>query len=114
MKKDIRVYLDDILESIKRIQVYIKGQTEQDFLEDLKLQDALIRRLAIIGEAVKKLPADLRDKHSNIPWRDIAGMRDKVIHDYSDIDLEAIWEIILKDLPTLKKSIRKVLKELGG
>lgn len=105
MKRDYRVYLDDILESIERIEEYTQGKNETDFKKDTKLQDAVLRRLEIIGEAVKHIPDDVKGKHAEVEWKMIAGARDIFIHEYFGVKLERIWDTVVKDLPKLKKQI---------
>ena len=111
MKRDVRVYLDDILESIERIQDYVKGLSEDQFMDAVDIQDAVVRRLEIIGEAVKHISKDVRDKHPEVEWKKIAGARDIFVHEYFGVKLERIWDTISNDLPSLKKQIKKLLKE---
>ncbi len=84
--------------------------TYEDFENDERTVDAVIRNLEIIGEAARNIPLELRDKYSDIPWRRIVGLRNVVIHDYFGVDLEIIWEIITKDLLDLKEKIKGILK----
>ena len=105
MIKNVNLYLNDIFECIEKIEEYLKDFTLNDFEEDTKIQDAVLRRLEIIGEAVKKLPKDYKDKYPEIPWRDIAGTRDVLIHEYFGINFELIWKTIKEDLPALKEKV---------
>ncbi|SRR5258708_7387734 len=97
-------FLYDIADSIQKITTYVDGKTQEQFEEDYELQDAVIRRIAIIGEAVKNLPDELKSKYPNIPWKKIAGMRDIVIHDYSNLDTTEVWNVATKDIPEFKQN----------
>lgn len=96
MKKDIRVYIDDILESIMKIEEYVNPISEDEFNRNTLVQDAVFKRLEIIGEAVKNIPIEVKDGNTEIPWKEIAGMRDILIHQYSGVKLERIWMVIKK------------------
>jgi len=85
--------------------------SREAFDEDLEKQDAVIRRIEIIGEATKRLEKDFKDQYSEIPWRKMAGMRDVLIHEYDQIDLDLVWEVVVKELPILKKSVQIVLDQ---
>lgn len=111
--RDVAVYLDDILESIERIRQYIQGKTFQEFDNDLAAQDAVARRLEIIGEAVKHLPLSVRKTCPEIPWKQIAGMRDILIHEYAGVSVKTIWNTAKKNLSPLRKTIQKIKKEIG-
>lgn len=111
MIHDFRPYLHDILDSIARIQRYVHGLDATAFLEDELLQDAIVRRVEIIGEAVGRLPDDLKNRHSDIPWRDIKDMRNKLIHDYGNVDLELVWAVAQNEIPKLGAQMRRVLAE---
>ena len=111
MKKDPGVFLDHILECIDLIEDYSEGISETEFMNSASLQDMIIRRIEIIGEAVKNLPSDLKREHPEIPWRDIAGLRDIVVHQYFGLDLELIWDVVTRDIPDLKP---KILEIQGG
>jgi len=97
--------LDHILQSIELVERYTDGRTEKDFLQSVELSDRVIRRLEIIGEVVKNLPEDLKADHPKIKWREIAGMRDVLIHRYFEVDLELTWQVVQRDIPELKKVI---------
>jgi uncharacterized protein with HEPN domain len=113
MKKDPGVFLGHILDSIELIESYSRGKTEIDLIESVGLQDQIIRRIEIIGEAVKNLLYDLKKDHPEVPWRDMAGMRDIVVHQYFGVDLEFVWQAARKDLPELKQKIQKIQDELS-
>ncbi|MGQ4914463.1 MAG: DUF86 domain-containing protein [Candidatus Asgardarchaeia archaeon] len=111
MKKSDVIYLKHILDSINRIEQYTENVDYDSFMINTMVQDAVIRQLEIIGEATKRLSKDFRETHPLIPWKDIAGMRDKLIHDYLGVDIDAVWETIKKDIPALKNKIKKILQE---
>jgi uncharacterized protein with HEPN domain len=110
--KDWIVYLEDILKHANRVIEYTQNLTCSEFLNDNRTYDAVLRNLEIIGEAVKNIPQDFRDKYSSIEWRKIAGLRDILIHDYSGISDEIIWDIIENKIPELKIKVKEVLKNL--
>ena len=110
MKKDNTIYLSHILESIKNIETYTKGFDISRFKNSRIRQDAVFRNLEIVGEAVKNIDARFKIKHTQVDWRKIAGLRDKLIHEYFGVDVERVWQIIKKDIPKLKKEITKLLK----
>ena len=112
MKKEGITFIEHILECIKLIEEYLKDKSREDFLTSVQLQDSVIRRIEIIGEAVKNIPNDVKDKYPDIPWKKIAGMRDILIHEYFGIDLELTWEVIIKDIPHLKKKMLEIREEL--
>lgn len=115
-KRDFRLYIDDIAESIVRIQEYTRGVTHEEFLAKSMVHDAVFRRLEIIGEAAKHVPSDFRAQYRAVPWREVAGMRDKLIHDYLGVDLELTWKVVQNDLPPLFEQIRALQEDLetGG
>ena len=109
MPRDYRVYLDDILEAVSRIQAYTAGLTHARFSGDLKTLDAVIRNLEIIGEAIKKIPYEIPAKYPDVEWKKIAGLRDILIHEYFGIDTEIIWDVAQNKLPDLTAQIKKIL-----
>ena len=106
--KNTVIYLLHITESISAIEEYLQGISETQFHNKRQLQDSVVRRLEIIGEAVKNVPLEYRDQHKNIPWKKIAGMRDKLIHHYFGVDLDLVWKISTETLPELKKQVQEL------
>jgi uncharacterized protein with HEPN domain len=104
IKKD-QVYLEHILEAITKIESFTKGISRFDFDRNVMIQDAIIRNIEIIGEATKKISNGFTQSHQEIPWSEMAGMRNKLIHDYMDVDLDVVWKTIEVDLPLLKELI---------
>ncbi|HBY57290.1 MAG TPA: hypothetical protein DEG96_05455 [Candidatus Atribacteria bacterium] len=111
MKRNVKLYLQDIWESILAIEEYTQNLSEDRFYSNRQVQDAIIRRLKIIGEAVKNIDDDIRDKYPQIPWKKIAGMRDIIAHEYFGVKLDRVWDIVRKDLPNLKEKIGTVIEE---
>ena len=97
---------------MERAEGYLERINFDEFLKDGKTCDAIIRCLEVIGEATKNISKEIRDKYPAIPWRDMAGMRDKIIHGYFTVDFETVWLVIKEEIPKLKPMIVKVLKDL--
>lgn len=114
MTRTPTLLLQDILESIELIERYTRGVAREEFEEDVQLQDSVIRRLEIIGEAVKGLPPGMREAHAHVPWRAVAGLRDVLIHQYARVDLSLAWATVAEALPTLKGQIREILRTGGS
>ena len=112
MKKDAATFVEHILECIDLIEEYSEYKTVEEFFDSVQLQDAIIRRIEIVGEAVKNISGDLKDKHPEIPWKEIAGMRDILVHEYFGIDLELTWEVVKRDIPDLKKKMLRLKQDL--
>ena len=111
MKKDPIIYIEHISECISRIKIYTEGLDEAGFLQNNLIQDAVIRNFEIIGEATKNINEDFRSKYSEIEWKKIAGMRDKLIHDYIGVDLWAVWGVVENIIPTLDIKIKEIIKK---
>jgi uncharacterized protein with HEPN domain len=110
-ERDSLDYLMDILDSIEKIEDFVKGFNFEEFSKDTKTIYAVVRALEIIGEATKNLPNSLRLHHPEVPWKDMAGFRDKVVHGYFGVDLEVVWDTAVEDAPFLKSLIIKILDE---
>ena len=108
MKRDIGLFIEDILNSIKNIAEFSENLNKEKFSKDKLRQSAIIRQLEIIGEAVKNIPNSFREKYSRIAWKDIAGFRDILSHAYFGVNLDRVWKIIEKDLPKFKEEISKI------
>lgn len=112
MKRGAELYLKDILEYMGRAERYIGSLNLEGFLKDNKACDAVIRCIEVIGEATKNIPDRIREKYPSIPWRDIAGMRDKIIHGYFTVDFETVWLVVKEEIPQLKPMITRVANDL--
>ena len=111
-KRDIKLYIDDILESIGRIDWYVRNLSEDDFLNDIKTIDAVVRNLSVMGEAVNNISDEIKIKYPDIPWNEIIGMRNKIVHEYFGVDADILWETVKKDLPAFKEQVLKLSKEI--
>jgi|SRR3990167_2694372 len=111
MKKDYTVFLKHILESIEAIEKYTENLTDESFLASQEKQDSIIRRLEIIGEAVKNLPDGFREKHPHVEWNKAMATRNILIHHYFGIDLKTVWDTVTESLPIFKKQIENLLKQ---
>jgi uncharacterized protein with HEPN domain len=112
MKRTTKLYLNDILEAISMIEEYTRGLDKSDFEKDRIVQDAVVRRFEIIGEATKNIPPVFKKKYPEIPWRDVAGFRDVLIHGYFGVDVNRVWGVIEDYLPKLKSQISKIMASL--
>lgn len=111
-KRNDAELIQDISESINRIISYTENINYEQFKKDLKTQDAVFRNIEIMGEAVKSLSEQIKSKHLEIPWKNIAGTRDKLIHDYFGVNIDIVWDIVLNEIPDLRLKIRKIIASL--
>lgn len=111
--RDYRLYLLDIMEAIRKITKYTDEEDFETFIKDDKTVDAVIRNLEIIGEAVKNIPEEVKEEYPDIRWKDIAGMRDKLIHDYFGVDYELVWKVIKEDMLELREKVKGILDEIA-
>jgi uncharacterized protein with HEPN domain len=110
--RDFQVYIEDIIQAIDSIQTYTEGLTYNVFARDKKTIDAVIRNFKITGEATKQIPLTVRQEYPKVPWREMAGMRDKLIHGYFGVQLDVVWKTITERIPTVRLLITEVLTEL--
>ena len=110
-KREYKDYILDIYNSTEEIEKFVEGFNFEKFQNDKKTIYAVVRAIEIIGEAIKNIPASVKSKHKEIPWRDAADMRNKLIHEYFGVNLKVVWKTIKEDIPDLKEKISKILKE---
>lgn len=111
-KRDVRLFLSDILEAIEKIERYTEGLTLEALWENDLVADAVVRNLEIIGEAARHVPDELRERFSGVDWRRVVGFRNVVIHEYFAVDFEIVWTIITRHLPELKRTVAQMLRDL--
>ena len=111
MRRDYRVYLEDILEAAGAAREFVTGMGKDELAKDRRTRDAVVRNLEIIGEAVKKLPPQTKRDHPEVEWKKIAGLRDILVHDYFGIDMDIVWDVVQNKLPVLVEQVRRILEE---
>ena len=114
MSRDPRVHLEDVLESIRKINTYVTGIDQEGLEADELRLDAVVRNLEVIGEAVKQLPEEITQRQSHVEWRKIAGLRDILIHHYFGIDVGIIWDVVQNKLPDFERDIRAIIDSFEG
>jgi uncharacterized protein with HEPN domain len=110
--RDYRDYLRDILDSINDVESFVNDMTFEQFKKDRKTVNAVVRSIEVIGEASKRIPRAMKAKYAGVPWKLMAGMRDKLIHEYFGVDVEILWKTAKEDIPPLKPLIQEMLKSL--
>jgi uncharacterized protein with HEPN domain len=114
MSNEFLDYVEDIADAMEKAEILLKGVTYDQFESDFRINFAVVRALEIVGEATKRLPMTLRDQYPNIPWKQMAGMRDRIIHGYDTVDLEIVWDVVKQDIPQIKRQIQQILKDYGA
>ena len=114
MKQDFLVYLDDILDAMGKAEMFVAGMRYEQFEDDLRTIYAVTRALEIVGEATRRLPASFREQYPHVPWQDMAGMRDKIIHGYDNVNLRIVWDVVKRDIPEVRPLIKQILTDLEG
>ncbi len=113
-KRDWRLLAEDILECIGKIEGYIEVLTYEDFIKDEKTKDAVVRNLEVIGEAANQIPREIQQRYKEIPWSQVVGLRNRLIHGYFVVDYRIVWNIVADELPDLKEKMRQILEMEGN
>jgi uncharacterized protein with HEPN domain len=113
MSNEFLDFIEDILDAMDKAELLIQDVTFDQFAGDFRINYAVVRALEIIGEATKRLPMNVRQEYPHIPWRNMAGMRDRIIHGYDTVDLEIVWDVVQRDIPEIKPQIQQVLADYG-
>jgi len=114
MSDEFLDFVEDILDAMDKVELLVEGVDYDRFEADFRINFAVVRALEIIGEASKRLPDDLRQRYPAVPWKGMAGMRDRIVHEYDNVDLQIVWDVVMKDIPHIKPQIQQILKDYGG
>jgi len=114
MSREFLDFIEDILDGMNKAEVLLEGVSYSQFETDFRINFAVVRALEIIGEAAKRLPEELRHRYPNIPWKGMAGMRDSIIHGYDNVDLQIVWDVVVRDIPHIKPQIELILADYAG
>jgi uncharacterized protein with HEPN domain len=109
-ERDSSLLIEDMLAAIRKIERYTEGTDQARFQQDEKTVDAVVRNLEVIGEAARRIPVEFTSRHADLPWKQIAGLRNRIVHDYIGLDLEIIWQVIRHDLPRLKVQLDELAR----
>lgn len=113
MKREVGDFIEDVINAMDKALKFVEGMSYEEFVQDDKTIFAVLRAIEIIGEAVKNIPDDIKEEYPEIPWKGIAGMRNKVIHGYFGVDLKVVWDTVKKRMPEVIPLFERVLKDLG-
>jgi uncharacterized protein with HEPN domain len=111
MKRDYLVYIEDMLDAMEKAELNVEGVTYDEFEADFRLNFTAVRALEIIGEAAKRLPPAFRDQYPAVPWKKMAGMRDRIIHGYDNVNLRIVWDVVKTDIPQVKPLLHQILAD---
>ena len=112
-RRNARLLLQDMLESLEKIERYTTGLTFERFARDDRTVDAVVRNLEVIGEVARQIPSEVRERYPEVPWRRVIGLRNVVVHEYFAVDVEIVWTVVRQSLPELKEALRRMMAELG-
>jgi uncharacterized protein with HEPN domain len=113
-KRDWTLFLQDMLDIIGKIGQYTSGMSYQEFLQDSRTQDAVVRNLEVLGEAARRIPPDIQERYPEIPWAQLVGLRNRLIHGYFLVDYGIVWEIVQDELPQLRRELEQIMQEVSG
>ena len=111
MSNEFLDFVEDILDAMDKAEILLEGVTYEQFESDFRINFAVVRALEIIGEATKRLPMDLREQYPDIPWKGMAGMRDRIIHGYDNVDYQIVWDVVKDDIPRIRPQLQQILSE---
>ena len=114
MSNEFLDYVEDIADTMEKAEILLEGVSYEQFEDDFRINFAVVRALEIIGEAAKRLPMSVRERYPDIPWKGMAGMRDRIIHRYDTVDLQIVWDVVKRDIPVIKPQIQQILSDYEG
>jgi uncharacterized protein with HEPN domain len=114
MSREFLDFVEDILDGMNKAEILLEGVSYSQFETDFRINFAVVRALEIIGEAAKRIPEQVRQRYNDIPWKGMAGMRDRIIHGYDNVDLQIVWDVVKRDIPQLKPKIELLLQDYKG